>query len=127
MKDMIENKMLMDDSLRMMRIREQPIQSMDSLMVMDELEKGSLRLYEYLGGSTYISGDDVEVNICNNIALVAELSVMVIPERKEVKLNRMFSEFGYDFGGLLKSQLKHFADFYGYSIVLLDLRKTKCA
>lgn len=113
----------MDDSLRLMRIKKQPIQSDENLLIMDRLEKGFLRLYEYTDGSIYISGDVPELNLSNNTAMVAELTVSLIPERKEVKLDRMFSEYGYDFGDMLKGQLRHFADFYGYSIVLLDLRK----
>ncbi len=119
----------MDDSLRLMRIREQPIHSDENLLVIDWLEKGFLRIYEYTNGSIYISGDDVGVTATNNVAMVAELTVSLLPERKEIKLEKMFSEFGYGFGDMLKGQLKHFADFYGYSIVLLDLRKPdrKCA
>ncbi|MCM1258607.1 MAG: hypothetical protein NC307_12225 [Roseburia sp.] len=115
----------MDDSLRMMRIRERPIHSDENLLVMDWLEKGFLRLYEYTGGSIYISGDAAGVNTDNNVAMVGELTVSLLPERKEVKLEKIFSEFGYEFGDLLKDQLRHFADFYGYTIVLLDLRKRK--
>ncbi len=119
----------MDDSLRLMRIGEHPIHSDENLLVIDWLEKGFLRLYEYTGGSIYISGDDAWANTDNNVAMVGELTVSLLPERKEVKLERIFSEFGYSFGDLLKGQLRHFADFYGYSIVLLDLRKPcrKCA
>ena len=115
----------MDDSLRLMRIKKQPIKSDENLLIMDRLEKGFLRLYEYTDGSIYISGDVPELNISNNTAMVAELTVSLIPERKEVKLDRIFSEYGYDFGDMLKGQLRNFADFYGYSIVLLDLRKRK--
>ncbi|MCM1259318.1 MAG: hypothetical protein NC307_15945 [Roseburia sp.] len=129
MKNIMENNLLMDDSLRLMRIKERPIHSDENLLVMDWLEKGFLRLYEYTGGSIYISGDAAGVNTDNNVAMVAELTVSLLPERKEVKLEKMFSEFGYGFGELLKDQLRHFADFYGYSIVLLDLSKPdrKCA
>lgn len=119
----------MDDSLRMMRIREQPIQGRENLIIEDQLEKGYLRLYEYTGGSLYIPVETAGMDGCNDIAMVGELAVLIIPERKEVKLEKIFSEYGYEFGELLKDQLRHFADFYGYTIVLLDLRKPewKCA
>lgn len=125
----IKNSTLLDDSLRLMRIKEHPIQSKENLFIVDQLERGFLRIYEYTGGSIYILGDDIEMNYCNNVALVAELTVTIRPEKKEVRLNRIFNEFGYDYVHLLTGQLIHFADFYGFSLALLDLSKPnrKCA
>ena len=81
-----------------------------------------------MGGSIYISNDTSEMDGYSNVAMVAELIVSLRPERKEVKIERIFSEFGFEYEDLMKSQLRHFADFYGYSIVLLDLTKKKrCA
>lgn len=125
LKDMKENNIVMDDSLRLMRIKKSPIKSDENLLIVDWLESGFLRLYEYTGGSIYILGDAPEISDCNNVAMVAELTVSLRPERKEVKIERIFSEFGYEYEVLMKSLLKHFADFYNYSIVLLDLRKEK--
>lgn len=123
------NSILLNDNLRLMRIKEHPIQSKENLFIVDQLERGFLRIYEYMGGSIYILGDDIEMNYCNNVALVAELTVTVRPEKKEVRLNRIFNEFGYDYVHLLTCQLIHFADFYGFSLALLDLSKPnrKCA
>lgn len=126
MTDVKKNNILQDDGLRLLRIRESPIKSEDNLLAIDWLEKGFLRLYEYWGGLLYIFGDDVEMNNCDNIALVAELEVTVSPEKKEVKIGRIFSEYGYNYEDLLKQQLMHFASYYGFSLGLLDLRKTKC-
>lgn len=125
----IENGIMMDDSLRLMRIKEHPIQSDENLQIVDQLERGFLRIYEYTGGSIYILGDDIEMNYCNNVALVAELTVTIRPEKREVRLNRIFNEFGYDYVHLMTCQLIHFADFYGFSLALLDLSKPnrKCA
>lgn len=125
----IKNSTLLDDSLRLMRIKEHPIQSKGNPLIVDQLERGFLRIYEYTGGSIYILGDDIEMKHCNNVALVAELTVTVRPEKKEVRLNRIFNEFGYDYVHLLTCQLIHFAGFYGYSVALLDLSKPnrKCA
>lgn len=123
------NSILLNDNLRLMRIKEHPIQSKENLFIVDQLERGFLRIYEYMGGSIYILGDDIEMNYCNNVALVAELTVTVRPEKKEVRLNRIFNEFGYDYVHLMTCQLIHFADFYGFSLALLDLSKPnrKCA
>lgn len=120
-----ELNILKDDSLRLLRIRESPIKSEDNLLAIDWLEKGFLRLYEYMGGILYIFGDDVEINNCNNVALVAELTVTINHKKKEVQLSKIFNEFGYDYVHLMIRQLIHFADFYGYSISLLDLIKRK--
>lgn len=120
-----ELNILKDDSLRLLRIRESPIKSEDNLLAIDWLEKGFLRLYEYMGGILYIFGDDVEINNCNNVALVAELTVTINHKKKEVQLSKIFNEFGYDYVHLMIRQLIHFADFYGYSISLLDLTKRK--
>lgn len=125
---MKENEIVMDDGLRLMRIKESPIKSDENLLVEDWLEKGFLRLYEYMGGILYILGDDVEMNGVNNVALVAEITVIFNHEKKEVKLGKVFNEYGYDHTHLMIRQLIHFADFYGYSLSLLDLTKRKrCA
>lgn len=126
--DLKENEIVLDDSLRSMRIKESPMKSDENLLVEDWLEKGFLRLYEYMGGLLYIFSDDVEMNNSDNVAMVAELEVTVSPEKKQVKLDRIFSEYGYDYEDLMKSQLLHFASFYGFSFGLLDLNKRKrCA
>lgn len=128
MVDAKKSDILLDDSLRLIRIRGQPIHCNENLLVIDWLERGFLRLYEYTGGSIYISNDTFEMDGYSNVAMVAELIVSLRPERKEVKIERIFSEFGYEYENLMKSQLTYFADFYGYSIVLLDLIKRKrCA
>lgn len=125
----IGNSILLDDSLRLMRIEEHPIKSDENLLIVDQLERGFLQLYEYMGGGLYISTETDEMNQCNNVALVAELTVTIRPEKREVRLNRIFNEFGYDYVHLMTCQLIHFADFYGFSLALLDLSKPnrKCA
>ena len=120
-----QRNVLSDNNLRLMRIREQPIHSDESLLVVDQLERGFLRLYEYTGGSIYISEEDAEMIGGTNAVMVAELTVSLRPGKKEVKIDRIFNEFGYELGDLMKNQLLHFADFYGYTIVILDLSKEK--
>lgn len=125
---MKENKVVLDDSLRSMRIKESPMKSDENLLVEDRLEKGFLRLYEYMGGLLYIFGDDVEMNNSDNVAMVAELTVTIDSEKRSVRLGKVFDEFGYELAHLMIRQLIHFADFYGYSLSLLDLTKGKrCA
>lgn len=126
MVDTKKSNILMDDSLRLMRIRGQPIHRDENLLVIDWLERGFLRLYEYMGGSIYISNDTSEMDGYSNVAMIAELIVSLRVERKEVKIERIFNEYGYNYEDLLKQQLMHFASYYGFSLGLLDLRKTKC-
>ena len=118
-----ENNLLMDESLRLMRIREQPLHSSENLLVVDRLEKGVLQFYEYMGGSLYISSDTDGMSQCSNAALVAELKISIKDEKKEVGIERIFNEYGYDYVHLLTCQVIHFAEFYGYSAALLDLGK----
>lgn len=125
MKNIMEtgNNLLLDESLRLMRIREQPIHSDENLLVVDRLEKGFLQLYEYMGGSLYILSDTDGMIQSSNAALVAEIRISIRDERKEVGIDRIFNEYGYDYVHLMTCQLIHFAEFYGYSAVLLDLGK----
>lgn len=126
--DLKENEIVVDNGLRLMRIKDSPIKCDENLLVVDRLEQGFLRLYEYMGGTLYIFGDDVEISNCDNVALVAELTVTIENEKKEVKMGKVFNEYGYDYTPLMIRQLIHFANFYGYSLSLLDLNKKKqCA
>ena len=88
MEDEEQRNVLSDNNLRLMRIREQPIHSDESLLVVDQLERGFLRLYEYTGGSIYISEEDAEMIGGTNAVMVAELTVSLRPGKKEVKIDR---------------------------------------
>lgn len=52
---MEENNSIVNNELKDMRIRENPIEISGSLLVDDRLEEqGTIKIYEYIGGGLYI-------------------------------------------------------------------------
>lgn len=117
------HSLLPDVNLKMMRIKEHPIGASENLVIYDGLEtEGRLKFYENVGGNIYLS---VDPSALNNLVLVAVAEVEETDE-KELKVKKIFHEYGYDeLWNSLVDQLFHFADFYGFSIKILDLRKRR--
>lgn len=63
------------DSMQLMRMIEHPIKIHDDLIVVDELESGFLKLYEYEGGALDIHQLCIDSDTWENAALVAKITV----------------------------------------------------
>lgn len=113
---------LTDKSMKKLRLSEHKIAISGNFFVEDELKtKGALKLYEYLGGPILMHLKPSEMN---NAVLVASITITTRRHRMESRLEKIFHEYGYDsLVGPMLDQVLHFADFYGYSFILLDLTK----
>lgn len=112
------------DFLRAMRIDRQPIKVDESIIVYDRLEsEGVIRLYDYLGGSFYTPMNSGEMDKCTNVVLVAEISTTIQKDTKEIYVDRLFCEHGYDFEHTLFQQVLNFADLFDFRVCVLNIQK----
>ena len=119
---MRENNSIISNELKDMRIRENSIGISGSLLVDDRLEEqGTIKIYEYIGGTLYLEPGHL---LSGNAPLVAWISIK--KSGNCLKDGRVYHEFGYDeLEPLLKGQAEHFAEFYGYSMESMDYRKAE--
>lgn len=111
-----------DESMKKLRLHEHKIDITGNFFVEDELEiNGTLKLYEYLGGIIPVHLKPSEMS---NAVLVASITITTNHDLKKCGLVKIFHEYGYDsLAEPMLQQMFHFADFYGYSLALLDLTK----
>lgn len=109
-----------DNSLKELRIGEHPIRTEQNLVVNDMLEEtGTLRLYEYLGGTLYLGSDLRE----NNTAPVAEMEI-IKSCKGELLVKRLTHGYGHEeLVHIMVNQALYFAEFYGTRVGFLDLQK----
>lgn len=117
----------MDESLRPMRIKRNPVKLEDGLVCNDQLEaKGIIRILEYTGGSLYIQADVENTGKDENVIMVAEVMVSVDFEKRVVYIDRIFHEYGHDeLIPILMEQVSNFADFYCCRVCITDRRKVE--
>lgn len=113
---------LTDKSMEKLKLSEHKIAISGNFFVEDELKtKGTLKLYEYLGEPILMHLKPSEMD---NAVLVASITITTRHDLRKSKLGKIFYEYGYDsLAGPMLGEVLHFAEFYGYSLVLLDLRK----
>lgn len=62
---------------------------------------------------------------CTDAVTLTEIRVSAHPETKEVLIGRIFFEYGFDdLVHVLMERILFFADFYGYKVSILNLRKS---
>lgn len=116
---------LADEGMRELRLSQHHMEIADDIIVVDELEKdGTLKLYERIcKGSIEIYSETSQIV---NATCIASIEITAKHDVKEIKFGRISCEYGYDdLREPMLSRVLHFAQFYGYSLVLLDLRKNK--
>lgn len=116
---MLEKNFITSDERRDERLRKHRIQRKENLIIDDKLESGYLGIYDYIGGCLYLEPKFLEDLLVAGIEIARD-------GEKEVKVKRVFCGFGHEDLVLeMLQQLKHFSDFYGYSIAFLDLKKNR--
>jgi len=114
------------DSMQLERITQHPIQIKESFVVNDNLEAGTIRIYETTGGSLNIQQLYTGYGNVKGAVLVAESIINDIingEEEKGIFVHKIICEYGYEF--LIQpiiEQILHFAGFYeSHSLVrILD-------
>lgn len=110
--------------LRTMRIGRHPLQVDENIIVYDRLEsEGVIRLYDYLGGAFYTPMNAYEMDSCKNAVLVAEISISIRKDTKEIYIDRLFCEYGYDFEHTMFQQVISLADLFDFRVCVLNLQK----
>ena len=111
------------DTMQYMRIQDHPLQVTDSLIIIDNLEAGTLRLYEHTEGPLYIQQLIYGNCTYKNVALVAEVIINSNWKDEGVFIHRISCEDGYEY--LIEPmiyQVLRFADFYDnyQSVAILE-------
>lgn len=117
------------DSMQEMRIKEHPFQSDETLVVFDNLEVGSLKLYEPLNGSVMIQEILANQKIVGNAVLIAEAVINSSWKDNGVYIHKIFYEYGHEnLVHPMLEQIIHFAGFYDcyQSVGISELEYEKC-
>ena len=120
----------MDESLRAMRIKKNPIRLKENIICNDQIEsKGIIQILEYTGGGLFIQVNHFGTEQDTNAVMVAEIKVSVFLEERKVHIDRIFHEYGHEeLVSILMEQVINFADFYCCSINFSDrLNNKKCS
>jgi len=121
---MKEYRLPISENFKQSRILRCPLDCGDGIMVNDQLESdGFIKIFEYLGGTVYLSNAEEMNYFPNNVVPVAGISVSIRGE-ETVQIDKIFCEFGHEgFIGKLVQQIINFADFYGLRVGIVDIRK----
>lgn len=106
------NGMLID-SMQLLRITEHPIHIKENLIVFDNLEAGTLRIYEQLDGPVNVQQLFTRYHSVKNAVLVSEVVINSLWKDEGVFMHKIFCEQGREY--LLNpmiDQVLHFANFY---------------
>lgn len=120
---------LLMDSMQLMRIEEHPIEIDENLIVIDNLEAGTLRFYEYTNGSLNIQQLFLDNRKIKGAVLVAEIIINSLWRDEGIFIHKISCEYGY--GKLVNpmiDQILHFAVFYDCynSVGISDREYEKC-
>lgn len=117
----------MEESLRPLRIKRNPIKLDEGLVCNDQLEtKGTIQVLEHTGRSLYIQVDIDNMGHEANAVMVAEVTVSVDLKERVVYVDRIFYEYGHDeLIPILMEQIFNFADFYSCRVCIADRKKVE--
>lgn len=121
-----EYHLLIEPSLREMRLNMAPkAQLGENMFIVDRLESaGVVKVMEHIQGAC-VPIDAEGLDGCTDAVTLAEIRVSAHPETKEVLIGRIFFEYGFDdLVHVLMERILFFADFYGYKVSILNLRKS---
>lgn len=104
------------DDMHLRRIKEHPIQiNNSSIIANDNLEAGSLRLYENTEGAVTIQELFNGYKTSNNSVLVTEIVINTLWQPNGIFIHKIFCEHGYEeLINPIINQVLHFAYFYEF-------------
>lgn len=108
------NGMLIDP-MQSIRIAEYPINIKENLIVFDNLEAGTLRIYEPMDGPVIVQQLFTRYNSIKNAVLIAEIVINSNWKSEGVFIHKISCEHGYE--NLVNPMIEHilhFADFYDF-------------
>ena len=112
------------DPMQLMRISEHPIDISDNLIIYDDLEHGTLRIYEQIGsGPVTVQQLTSQFSEIRNAVKLAEVTVNSIWKKEEVFIWKISYEYGHENLVIpMINQVLHFANFYDQyeSVVISD-------
>lgn len=115
----------MVDSMHLMRISKHSIDMVDNLIIYDDLEHGTLRIYEQIGGPVTVQQFAEQFAIIKNAVPLVEVVVNSIWKKEEVFIHTISFNYGYE--NLVEpviNQILHFAGFYSqYDSVAISDRE----
>lgn len=114
--------------LRAMRIKMSPPAQLENenMFVVDDLESsGVIKIIEHISGTLCMPIEVDKMGGCTaNDVLLAEIRVSVLIESKEIKIDRIIFEYGYDeLVHILIQRVLFFSDFYNCKVSILNLKK----
>ena len=126
---MNNTKGMLIDPMQSMRIAKHPIQIKENLIVFDNLEAGTLRIYEQMDGPVSVQQLFTRYQSIRNAVLVAEIIINSGWKDDGVFIHEIFCEHGYESLILpMIYQVLHFSVFYDcyHSIGIADKEFEKC-
>lgn len=101
--------------MQAMRIAEYPIKIEENLIVYDNLEVGTLRIYEQMDGPINVLQLFTRYNSIKNAVLIAEITINSNWKNEGVFIHRIFCEHGYEnLANPMIEHVLHFSDFYDF-------------
>lgn len=122
-----EYSLSIEPSLRTMRIKMSPSVELenDNMFIVDDLEStGVIKIMEHISGTLCMPIEADKIGDCTaNVVFLAEIRVSVLPDAK-LKVDSILYEYGYDeLLHILMQRVLYFANFYGYEVSILNLKK----
>lgn len=121
MKGIKAHRLVAGSNLKEDRIKGHSIAYEGDLVIDDKLEEeGTVKFFENLGGSVYMS---MEPSAMENLVLVGSVELEDLGGKK-LYMRKIFYQYGHDeLQDTMVDWISYFADFYGFSFIFLDLRK----
>lgn len=114
--------------MQLMRIERNPIKIDDNLIAVDNLEEGTLKLYEYVNGIINIQQLFVNENNCKSVIPVAQIAIYGSEGKGDICIEKVSCCYGYEnLAYALIYQVVNFGRFYEFckSIVISESEREK--
>ncbi len=82
--------------MQLLRFKKYPIKIDDNLIVIDNLEEGTLKFYEYTSGILNVQKLFVDDNNCKNADLIAQISINDLEQSGNIYIEKIFCGYGYE-------------------------------